>query len=490
MDQQARRFYVDNKLMDIGGPMFKRIVFITPLLILFLLFGVVSPVQAQGIVSGETIPAGITVDDDVILFGETVTIDGDVNGNVFALGGTVTVNGKVDGSLYALSQQVLINGEVTDGVYGTALELVFGPEGRVGRNVAFLGLSVGMPKGATIGRDLTGIFILGAQFAGDVERETTAVIGPLEVVRLIIRMFDIQAPPFLSPQTIAPAGMKLASPVAFDTPRQGIIDTITMQRWLVLLVRDYISLLLVGLFALWLFPGHLKRWGDKVMKAPFSSLGLGLVVVVVGSVGLALLWTLLLAVALGLGRIGFSGLGTAFGLLGFFGVSTAGAVLYVIVTFISKLVFAFQAGFLILKRYERTGFWYKLGVMALGLLIYVLLAAIPYIGWAVAVVVMLLGTGAVFLVFNDDRRFEKQAAVEPVQAMPAANPAVDAAPVAAAPATVVNKPVEESRQPESPVGVVPDEKPTLDGEPSAGAPVDQKPVKPKSSQKQAKQQED
>ena len=125
-----------------------------------------------------------------------------------------------------------------------------------------------------------------------------------------------------------------------------------------------------------------------------------------------MLWALILAVALGLGRIGFSGLGTAMGMLGFFAVSTAGAVLFVIVTFISKLVFAFQAGFLILKRYERTGFWYKLGVLALGLLIYVLLAAIPYIGWAVAIVVMLLGTGAVFLVFNDDRRFEKQAAVE------------------------------------------------------------------------------
>lgn len=471
--------------------MFKKIVFLTPLLVFLLLFGVISPVQAQGIVSGDTIPAGTTVDDDVILFGETVTIDGDVNGNVFALGGTVTVNGKVDGSLYALSQQVLVNGEVTDGVYGTALELVFGPEGKVGRNVAFLGLSVGMPEGATIGRDLTGIFILGAQFAGEVKRDTTAVIGPLEVVRLIIRMFDIQAPPFLAPQTIAPAGMKLASPAPLDIPQQGVIDTIAMQRWLVLLVRDYISLLLVGLFALWLFPGHLKRWGEKVMKAPFSSLGLGLVVVVVGGIALALLWALILAVALGLGQIGFSGLGTAMGMLGFFAVSTAGAVLFVIVTFISKLVFAFQAGFLILKRYERTGFWFRLGVLALGLLIYVLLAAIPYIGWAVAIVVMLLGTGAVFLVFNDDRKFEKQAGVGPVQEMPATNPSVDAAAVAVQSTPVVEKPVEESPLPEvPPVSSVPDEKPVFDDKPSAGAPVEEKPAKPKPTRKQAKQQED
>jgi hypothetical protein len=467
--------------------MFKKNAIFTPLFVLIFLFGAVSPVQAQGIVSGDTVPAGVTVDDDLILFGETVTIDGDVNGNVFALGGTVTVNGKVDGSLYALSQQVLVNGEVTDGVYGTALELVFGPEGKVGRNVAFLGLSVGMPEGATIGRDLTGIFILGAQFAGDVERETTAVIGPLEVVRLIIRLFDIQAPPFLAPQTIVPAGMKLASPVPYDLPQQGIIDTLLMQRWLVFMVRDYVSLLLVGLLVLWLFPTPLKRWGNKVMKAPFSSLGLGLAIVIVGGFGLALLWALILAVALGLGRIGFSGLGTAMGLLGFFTVSTAGAVLFVIVTFISKLVFAFQAGFLILKRYERTGFWYRLGVLALGLLIYVLLAAIPYIGWAVAVVVMLLGTGAVFLVFNDDRRFEKQAAVELAKETPAVNPPVDAAPADAQPAPVAENPAEESPQPVALISSVPDEAPVLDDKPSAEAPVEEKPAKPKSSRKQAKQ---
>jgi hypothetical protein len=223
------------------------------------------------------------------------------------------------------------------------------------------------------------------------------------------------------------------------------------------------------------------------MKAPFSSLGLGLAIVIVGGFGLALLWALILAVALGLGRIGFSGLGTAMGLLGFFTVSTAGAVLFVIVTFISKLVFAFQAGFLILKRYERTGFWYRLGVLALGLLIYVLLAAIPYIGWAVAVVVMLLGTGAVFLVFNDDRRFEKQAAVELAKETPAVNPPVDAAPADAQPAPVAENPAEESPQPVALISSVPDEAPVLDDKPSAEAPVEEKPAKPKSSRKQAKQ---
>jgi hypothetical protein len=175
------------------------------------------------------------------------------------------------------------------------------------------------------------------------------------------------------------------------------------------------------------------------------------------------------------------------GLLGFFAVSTAGAVLYVIVVFISKLVFAFQAGFLILRKFERTGFWYRLGVLALGLLIYVLLAAIPYIGWAVAVVVMMIGTGAIFLVFNDDRRFEKQAAAASAPEIPVVEQHVETVPASAP--KVVDQPAAESIQPAAPVNDTPDPVTALDDSPSAGTPVEDIPVKPKSNRKTPKPQD-
>ena len=436
-------------------------IFLFSALVLILLFGAVTPARAQGIISGDTVPAGVKVDDDLVLYGETVTIDGDVNGNVFALGGTVTVNGKVDGNLYAISQQITINGEVTDGVYGMALELAFGPEGKVGRNAAFLGLTVTMPQGSSIGRDLTGIFLLGAQFAGNVSRDTTAVIGPLEFVRLIVRMLNIEAPAFLSPQTALPGAFKLASPVAYKVNGQGILDSLLSQRWLFSMIRDYIALLVVGLLVLWLAPSQLRKWGNKAMHSPFSSLGMGLVIVVVGTIGLALLWTLFLAIALGLGKIGFSGLGSAVGLLGFFTVGTAGVIVYVLVAFISKLVFAFQAGFLILKKYDRQSFWYRLGVLALGLLIYVILVAIPYIGWAVAVIVVLLGTGAIYLVLNDGWKPDEQPAVNPAPA---------------APQVVESKPVAPVSAPaETPAG--------LNDKPAAEIPADDKSAKSKTSKK-------
>jgi cytoskeletal protein CcmA (bactofilin family) len=472
----------------------KKTLILSAVFVLFLLFGAVFPAHAQGIVTGDTIPAGTTVDDDVVLFGDAVTIDGNVNGNVYALGGTVTVNGKVDGSLYAISQQIIINGEVTDGVYGTALELTFGPQGKVKRNVAFLGLSIGMPQGSIIGRDLTGIFALGAQFGGSVGRDTTAVIGPLEVVRLIIRLFNIQAPPFLSPQTMHPTGMKLAAPVAYY-PRQGIIDTFLRQRWLISIVREYLELLLVGLLAIWLLPGHLRKWGEKIRHAPLTSLGLGLTAVIVGYVGLLLLWVIIMAVALGIGQIGFSGIGTAVGLLASFGIGTTAALFFVVVMYLSKIIFAFQAGFMILKRYDRASFWFRLGVLALGLLIFVLLAAIPYVGWAVAIVVMLLGTGAVFLVFNDDRQLEKPAAEKPTVGEPvAAAPAV-AAPVVEKPMepvpAVAESPVPVASETEKPDQSTPPVENPADGKtpeptPPAYVPAEEKPVKPKTARKATK----
>jgi len=468
--------------------MFKKTFVLAPLFILVLLFGVVSPAQAQGIITGDTIPAGTTVDDDVVLFGDAVAINGNVNGNVFALGNTVTVNGKVDGNLYAIGQQVVVNGEVTDGVYGTGLELDFGSAGKVGRNVAFLGLSIGMPQGSLIGRDLTGIFLLGAQFTGRVERDTTAVIGPLEFVRLIVRLFNIQAPPFLAPQTALPGSAKLAAPVAYYHAQQGILAAVKLEKWLLSTVREYISLLVIGLLALWLFPGHMQRYGEKITHAPLSSVGMGLVAIIVGNVGLALLGTVILAIALGIGWLGFSLLGLTFGWLGLLSVGTAYAFFFVISFYLSKIVVAFLVGFLILKRYERKSAWFRIGVLALGLLIYVLLAAIPFIGWAVAVVAILLGTGAIFLVFNDDRRFEKEPGGKPVAENPfVAKPAVEApsAAVPAAAAPVVEVPAAEKAvvapSPEASAAPV-DEKPPAETPPTE-TPIAEKPAKPRKSTK-------
>ena len=95
-------------------------------LILALLAAFIFPTAAyaqDGIVYGDSIPAGVVVDHDVLLIGGNVSIDGVVNGNAFILGNQVLINGVVNGSLVMLAQNAAIAGNVTDAVYAAALTL-------------------------------------------------------------------------------------------------------------------------------------------------------------------------------------------------------------------------------------------------------------------------------------------------------------------------------------------------------------------------------
>ena len=81
----------------------------TRLIILAIVFlsALILPTSAladDGIIYGETVPAGTVVEHDVILVGQNVSIEGTVNGNVFILGNQVLITGKVDGSLILIAQ--------------------------------------------------------------------------------------------------------------------------------------------------------------------------------------------------------------------------------------------------------------------------------------------------------------------------------------------------------------------------------------------------
>jgi uncharacterized membrane protein len=62
---------------------------------------------------------------------------------------------------------------------------------------------------------------------------------------------------------------------------------------------------------------------------------------------------------------------------------------------------AFLVGSLILKRLAPNSLQYKILPLLLGLLIYVLLAWLPYFGWVIAVLVNAIGLGAAWFAFRD-----------------------------------------------------------------------------------------
>jgi hypothetical protein len=168
-------------------------------LVLVLVLGTVGTVSATEFPTGDTIPAGETVDDDVFISGENVVIDGTVNGMLFATGGTVTLNGTVvgdalliaenvvvsksavvDGNLFIGGAYLIMDGEVTGSVFGGSPALELGSLADIGRNLYYGGFSLITESDSRVGRDLfAGAYQ--AQLSGLVSRDMVVGAAAVEL---------------------------------------------------------------------------------------------------------------------------------------------------------------------------------------------------------------------------------------------------------------------------------------------------------------------
>jgi hypothetical protein len=79
-------------------------------------------------------------------------------------------------------------------------------------------------------------------------------------------------------------------------------------------------------------------------------------------------------------------------------------IFILVVTYGSKLIVSFFAGKWILEKLAPTAAESKIWPLLLGVVIYVILRAIPIFGWLIGFMVTLIGLGAVYLVVRDSRR--------------------------------------------------------------------------------------
>jgi cytoskeletal protein CcmA (bactofilin family) len=322
------------------------------------------------------IPAGETVQGDLVASGGTVRIDGRVDGDLVASGGQVIVAGTVTGDVLAAAGSTTISGQV-----GGDLRAASGQariQGRVGED-ALLGVGqASVASGAQIGGDL--IFAAGrVQMDGAV---AGSVLG--------------------STGNYTEGGSVAGSQrVNLGQPEEAQAPTLA-DRTLDAL-RRYVSILVIGVLGLWLLSGMFRGAAEAARGRPLLSLGVGVLgfVGVIVALVLVILVTVLVAVVLGL-----LGLGTLAGMTVYGGILVAAIIVF---AFVLAVAFAAQAtvglalGRLLLRG-EGGSFLGGLGALALGVLVVVLVAAIPVAGGFLEALLVLLGLGALLLLARPGRR--------------------------------------------------------------------------------------
>ncbi|MEX5299350.1 polymer-forming cytoskeletal protein [Kocuria sp. CPCC 205292] len=378
------------------------------------------------------VAADEVVDDDLYVTGGDVVVDGTVRGDLLVAGGTVTVNGTVEGDLMAAAQTVVIEGTVGDDARVASQVLLLGEQARVADDLVTAGFSLETRPGAEIGGDV----LLGAYqalLAGSVDGDVTAGAAALALAGAIGG--DVQADvgaadeagaawapttgvavPRVDPGLTLTDAARLGGDLSYRSGTEAVIapgaeiagdvvyDPVVVEEEavgpagpLALLIdglRLFVTLFLVGLLALWLMPRATTGAAATLRARPWVSLGWGALAVVGTAVAVLAVLAVAVLLAIALGWLTLAGLAAA--------VVAAGVVLDLVlvlglvlaVALLAPVVVAYTTGSLLLRDRAPARFGKRVLALALGLLIYVLLRAVPFLGPVVALLVALFGVGA------------------------------------------------------------------------------------------------
>ena len=404
-------------------------------LLVVLTFGSVQPVYAQDFRPPSSVPAGQVVEGDVFLIGSTVSVDGDVTGDLFAVGQSIEVNGEVMGSVYTLGNEISIGSAVGGSAYALGRGLEFSRGSSVGRNIYILAVNILTESGAMVQDDLVAAG-LQAQLSGDIGRNLRTAIIFLNVSGTIGALEEGTAPSKVRVSNLIPPAFRLAavklrdsavlqsiSPleslgvrsllegrqekaqfeiypaaIARSSSQQVEIDEPAPE-----LAREFITLLVFALFAVWLFPVKLNHWAVKVTKSPLLSAGRGFMMFSLVIVGAIVLVVLIATLGLLLFDLSMWVLGIITFTLGYSALALGLILFFFIIPYLSKLIIAYMIGMLLLRWLAPQSSEHRVWPLLFGLVVLLLLNFVPGLGWVVGFLAALLGLGAMWLVVDDDR---------------------------------------------------------------------------------------
>ena len=404
-------------------------------------------------IAAEKVVVDGTVNGILFAAGNEVIINGTVNGDVFAGAQAITIGegAKINGSLFTGAQTVEVSGEITGSVFTGVMSLILNENTTVGRNLYFGGYSLEAKPGSVISRDLVagGYQVI---LDGEVSRDVKAGVAAFKLDGSIGRNAQIQVEkpgtaqgaPYTGPWSPQTGNIKMIDPgltigegasiggnlvytspinqtsgmqstpqgtIVFQTPVPSESNTrqptanirfdSVLLKILSNMARNFITLLALGALALWLIPLTVKGVSEKFTNKTLPSLGYGFLTYLVGLFGSFFAFMAVVFAAIILGLISFGGLGGVVFWAGSSSLLVAFTVFMTLVLWGTKIIATFVVGRFILERIFKQGNANLYLSLLIGVIIYVLLRAIPIFGWLVDVFVTIVGLGAMWIYFRE-----------------------------------------------------------------------------------------
>jgi hypothetical protein len=388
------------------------------------------------------IEADEVIEDDLYVAAGEFILKGTVRGDVIAVGSSVIIEGTVTGDLLAGGQSVAIEGTVEDDarIAGYALTL----EGEVGDDVIATGYSLQSRSDAVIGGDVLyagyqtllagmiggnvevggGAVKISGQVAGDAKVD----VGGTEAGGRMPPGFPFM--PTMPPVSSVPSGLTVTedasiggnltytSTAEMDMPEGVVVGETNFSqydpdekeekagkrgpvgyvgRWFLRQIRRLIIFLLIGGAMIWLIPDWTRRMAQRIETEPLPSLGWGAVALVAFG---ALMVALVAATALLAGVFGLITLGELAGRFAVLGSLLTGAVGFsfsLLWRYVTAIIFSVLAGRLTFRIFHSPAESQRWLPMLVGVIIFIIITAVPVLGWIAKLGTVLLSLGAIWL---------------------------------------------------------------------------------------------
>jgi cytoskeletal protein CcmA (bactofilin family) len=424
-NQKHSRF--QHQLKQIG-------LFLVAALLLPLLFTLIpTPGWSNEKAEQKSVTIGVqeVINDDLYLVADTIAIDGMIKGDAVVAASQITLNGTVEGDLIAAGRIITVNGTVKDDIRMVGQVLVLGESARISDDVIAAGYSLENKKGSAIAGNLN---YFGAQglFAGTVQQNIRGAAAAMQIaspvkgnVNVTVGTHKLDRPPFIPDAAVIPqipSGLTITdaaqiggaltyhseaeakidpgATVAGRVVREGIPSSAkeptSATYGIFFQLQRLVVLGLVGWLLLRLIPGWTQTLSATVQSRPLPSFGWGIVsvaAVLATAIALSILTTLLLVISgvllpslalpvLGVGFLAF------FALLIGFGIAAS---------FVPPIVLSFLGGKWLMARFRPDRPMEHWMTLCAGLVMFVILTAIPVVGDLLNAIAIVMGLGAIWL---------------------------------------------------------------------------------------------
>jgi len=349
---------------------------------LVLLFGV-QPSWGMDVRSGTVIslPEGSVVADDLVIFGQNINVGAKAPGDLTAFGsgvflsgttvqdvmlagGRIDVTGKVGDDLRAAGGDITISGSVADDASVAGGTVILTSTSRIGSDLQVAGGTIRLE--GSIGRNLNaagGQVVIDGEVGGNVQvKANQLTVGPRAHIKGDLVYAGPKKADIASGAQIL--GKKIYQP---ELARRPVVPAFG---WFFRIV-GFLALFVVGVIIIAISPRAMESTADRVIATPWISLLVGFIILAVVPVAIVIIAATVIGIPLALILL----------------------AMYLITIYFSRIFVALAIGRWLFARFGRSGVSPYLGFLV-GLVILWLIVMIPYIGWFIKLIAMLLGLGA------------------------------------------------------------------------------------------------